>query len=339
MESLKEYTRVILEFKEDQKPKCVIIIGGPGAGKSYWMNAHKIEPDKNDKSKNYTEISGYEKLFGHTNVSKILDMDHNLEQVQKENAKQIAQILLTGMRSGADKKWFEKYLTTREDAMNAAVEYGKKSPVVDFQPIIDDYEWFVEQVNHYKVAHDKGKFVNHFKNEFTERYWNKIFAMDFSQRDKSKTAYKQTFSSKLAGLIDYNEDEELINISKSPSDICIAITGDDIKKIQEVINTSAGTHAIYIVYLDLSEKMSLDGNARRARKVSTELVKQKLDGVHKTWNELLENDTWKKMGIWTMFHMTTPEGKYPQWEVEKKYQNLDMLKDAVKALEECKQED
>ena len=36
--------------------------------------------------------------------------------------------------------------------------------------------------------------------------------------------------------------------------------------------------------------MSLDGNARRARKVSTELVKQKLDGVHKTWNELLEND-------------------------------------------------
>ena len=52
MKSLKEYTRVILEFKEDQKPKCVIIIGGPGAGKSYWMSAHKIEPDKNDKSQN-----------------------------------------------------------------------------------------------------------------------------------------------------------------------------------------------------------------------------------------------------------------------------------------------
>lgn len=334
MKSLKEYTRVILEFKEDQMPKCVIIIGGPGAGKTYWMNAHKIEPDKNDKSKNYTEISGYEKLFGHTNVSKILDMDHNLEQVQKENAKQIAQILLTGMRGGADKKWFETYLKTKEDAMNAAVEYGKKSPIVNLQPIIDDYEWFVEQSEKYDAAGNKGKFMGYFKNDFTERYWYKIFAMDFSQRAKSKTAYKKTFSSKLAGLIDYDADEEIINISKSPSDICIAITGDDIKKIQEIIDASAGTHSIYVVYLDLSEKMSLEGNVRRARKLSEELVKQKLAGVHKTWNELLSDDTWQKMGIWMMYHLTTPEGKFPKWEVEETFRNTDMLKKPLNALKE-----
>lgn len=338
MKSLQEYTKFILEFKEDQMPKCVIIIGGPGAGKTYWMSSHLIEPDKNDKSKNYREISGYEKLFGHTNVSKILDMDHNLEQVQKENAKQIAQILLTGMHSGADKKWFEDYLNAREDAMNSAVEYGKKSPVVDLQPIIDDYEWFVEQAQAYHSAHDKGKFVNHFKNEFTERYWYKIFAMDFSQRDKSKKAYKQTFSSKLAGLIDYDADEEIINIAKSPSDICIAITGDDIKKIQDIIDASAGSHAIYIVYLDLSEKMSLEGNARRARKLSEELVKQKIAGVHKTWDELLSDDTWQKMGIWMMYHLTTPDGKYPQWEVEETFRNTDMLKKSLTALKDLDKE-
>ena len=39
MKSLKELTKMVLEFKEDQMPKCVIIIGGPGAGKTYWMNA------------------------------------------------------------------------------------------------------------------------------------------------------------------------------------------------------------------------------------------------------------------------------------------------------------
>ena len=39
-----------------------LTLAGPGAGKTYWMSSHLIKPDKNDKSKNYREISGYEKL-------------------------------------------------------------------------------------------------------------------------------------------------------------------------------------------------------------------------------------------------------------------------------------
>ena len=78
--------------------------------------------------------------------------------------------------------------------------------------------------------------------------------------------------------------------------------------------------------------MSLAGNARRARKLSDELVLKKLAGVHRTWNELIQNDKWKKMGIWMMYHLTTPEGKFPKWEVEERFRNTDILKNSLSAL-------
>lgn len=35
MISLLQY---LTEFKQDLMPQCVVVIGGPGAGKTYWMN-------------------------------------------------------------------------------------------------------------------------------------------------------------------------------------------------------------------------------------------------------------------------------------------------------------
>lgn len=28
----------LTEFKQDLMPQCVVVMGGPGAGKTYWMN-------------------------------------------------------------------------------------------------------------------------------------------------------------------------------------------------------------------------------------------------------------------------------------------------------------
>ena len=35
MKTLYDY---ITEFKVDLMPQCVVVMGGPGAGKTYWMN-------------------------------------------------------------------------------------------------------------------------------------------------------------------------------------------------------------------------------------------------------------------------------------------------------------
>ena len=35
---MKNLYQYLTEWKQDMMPQCVVVVGGPGAGKTYWMN-------------------------------------------------------------------------------------------------------------------------------------------------------------------------------------------------------------------------------------------------------------------------------------------------------------
>lgn len=71
------FEKLILEHRNDLKPIFCIIIGGPGAGKTYWMQ-HKAD-------------SFLWKQF------KQLDIDHTLQKYQLETCNEVADELITSL--------------------------------------------------------------------------------------------------------------------------------------------------------------------------------------------------------------------------------------------------
>ena len=73
---MKNLYQYLTEWKQDMMPQCVVVVGGPGAGKTYWMN-HSSK-----------------KFFQNNIVPRKLDADHNLEKFQKEHMNVFAEQLL-----------------------------------------------------------------------------------------------------------------------------------------------------------------------------------------------------------------------------------------------------
>lgn len=317
---------LLLEFKMDMMPKCVIVMGGPAAGKTWWMNnAAPLFFKKN--------FTNYKKL----------DSDHNLVQFQKEHENEICDDIIrylsanaSNASDGVRKKSFTDYIKNKQKQMDK-ICVANHSPKIDLSEI--DYKYCKAWVDRYDNAKDiptKEKVTAEFKKDFDEKYFVKLFASDFSVRPDAKEVYKSTFDAKLSGMIknDANEigDEEAfisdLNISGT-SDVCVAITGDKLKKIQEVCDVSNGSHAIYVIYLDIPEEMSIAADEERkrisGRGVGAEMIKEKLANIHKTWDQLLSN--YESMGIWKMFRLSTPiSDKHAQWYVAEEHINKKLIK-------------
>ena len=310
---MKNFKEFILEFKQDMRPKAVVIIGGPGAGKTYWMSEHS-----KDHIPHWMTQSQYKKLFGSTNVSKRLDMDHNLEQHQKENCREIARIMLTAKRGSADKGWFDKFIKLKQQLMNEACEKGK-SPKVDLSQIKWEFiEPWVEKINNARDK-DRDRIMKDYYRAFKNEYWKKIFASDFSRRATSKKEYKQTYKDKFKGLLNI-EDGEDIKQWFGPQDICLAICGDEIEKFEEVQHASDGQHAIYVIYLDIPVNMSIEADKNRDRSVGEKMVREKIADIHKVW-EVLKKD-FPKYDIYKLIHYETKQGKHPDWKLTELFINL-----------------
>ena len=303
MISLLQY---LTEFKQDLMPQCVVVIGGPGAGKTYWMN-HNAK-----------------KFFQNNIIPRKLDSDHNLEKFQKKHmnefAEQIMRAILPEAVSDAKsrKKAFQDALAQEQEAMNAAVGYGKISKMLDISDI--DYEFVKTWADRYSNAQDskKEEVLGLYLKAFTKEYFNDLFASDFSVRKYSKEEYKKDFQSKLRGEL---EGLDFVG----PSDVIIAITGDELKKFEDIVNVCGKTHSITVVYLDVPEEMSVRQDAQRKRSLGEKMVKQILGDVRSTWKELI--DAYKGLGITKLVHMVTnPELKHPVWKVEKEHINYELIK-------------
>ena len=151
-----------------------------------------------------------------------------------------------------------------------------------------------------------------------KEYFDDLFASDFSVRQYSKAEYKKDFQSKLNGEL---EGLDFVG----PSDVIIAITGDELKKFEEIVEVCGKTHNITVVYLDVPEEMSVRQDSERKRSLGEKMVKQILGDVRSTWKELI--DAYKGLGITKLVHMVTdPDLKHPQWKVAKEHINYELIK-------------
>jgi len=296
----------LTEFKQDLMPQCVVVMGGPGAGKTYWM-------DNTSK-----------KFFQNNITPRKLDSDWNLAKFQKKHVDELADQLLRAILPEAvtdaksRKEAFAIALQQEQEAMDAAVDYGKISKTLDISNI--DYEFVKVWADRYSNAQEsqKDKVRGLYKKAFMKEYFDNTFASDFSVRKYSKAEYKKDFQSKLKGEL---EGLDFVG----PSDVIIAITGDELSKFQEIVDVCGKTHNITVVYLDVPEEMSVRQDAERARSLGEKMVKEILANVHKTWEQL--KDAYKSMDITKLVHMVTdPNLKHPDWKVEKEYINVELLK-------------
>ena len=164
----------------------------------------------------------------------------------------------------------------------------------------------------------KDKVMGLYRKAFMKEYFENTFASDFSVRKYSKAEYKKDFQSKLKGEL---EGLDFVG----PSDVIVAITGDELSKFQEIVDVCGKTHSITVVYLDVPTEMSIRQDAERSRSLGEKMVRKILDGVHETWEQL--KDAYKSMDITKLVHMTTdPDLKHPNWQVAKEYINVELLK-------------
>lgn len=303
MKTLYDY---ITEFKVDLMPQCVVVMGGPGAGKTYWMN---------NSSKQFFQNS--------INPRK-LDSDHNLEKFQKEHMSSVAEQLLNAIlpdavnNEGSRKKAFYTALKQEQEEMNAAVDYGKISRMLDISDI--DYNFVRIWADRYNNAQESKKesVMNLYKSAFMKEYFSSMFASDFSVRKFSKAEYKKDFQDKLRVEL---KDIDFVG----PSDVIVAITGDELKKFQDIVDVCGQTHSITVVYLNVPEEMSIRQDAQRDRSLGEAMVKKILGNVRDTWVALTKE--FKSMGITKLVEMTTdPELKHPKWKVAKQLLNIELIK-------------
>lgn len=307
-EHINEYiNEYINEHKVDLMPQCVIVMGGPGAGKTYWMN------------------NNARKFFQNNIEFKKLDSDWNLKKFQREHMNELCVDLMNAILPNAvsdastRKQAFYDALSQEQEKMNAAVGYGKISKELDIMEL--DYNFFKMWADRYDNAIDSKKqgVINDMKEAFYHKYFEDLFASDFSVRMLSKAEYKKHFQQKLKG-----EMEGIEFIGKQ--DVVVAITGDEIKKFEDIVAVCGDTHNVTVVYLNVPEEMSVRQDAERARSLGEKMVKQILASVHSTWEELKEN--YERIGITKLIEMTTPDpkAKHPSWRVSNEYINYSLLK-------------
>lgn len=265
------------------------------------------------------------KQFFQNNITpRKLDSDHNLEKFQKEHMNEVAEQLLRAIlpdavnSEGSRKKAFAVALQQEQESMDAAVDYGKISRTLDISYI--DYAFVRVWSDRYNNAQESKKdgVMKLYKQAFMKEYFSNMFASDFSVRKFSKAEYKKDFQDKLRGEL---KDIEFVG----PSDVIIAITGDEIKKFQDIVDVCGKTHSITVVYLNVPEEMSVRQDAQRNRSLGADMVKSILSEVRDTWNVLTKE--FKSMGITKLVEMTTnPELKHPQWKVNKQLLNIELIK-------------
>lgn len=320
MKNIYEYINenFINEWKQDLMPQCVIIMGGPGAGKTWWMHNQAHEFFKKHNRANI-------------NLSfKELDSDNNLRKYQLLHIDEFVEGIIHYCEGNAihdnitsQRAAFNEYIKTQQKEMDEKCKAGG-SPNIDLSVI--DWKFCQNFIKRYDKAKGKSinpqKILDEFKTEFKKKYFNELFASDFSVRSMSKSEYKKDFNNKLNGKV---EDLEFVG----PSDVIIAITGDKLEKIKQVTDICNNTHAITVVYLNVPEELSIKQDAQRERSVGPQMIHDKLIDIHKTWEDLINKEIYKDLGIYKVIEMKDKDngkGEFPKWTVAAEYLNTDLIK-------------
>lgn len=300
---------IVLEFAADLKPQVVIVMGGPGAGKTYWM--------KNSASQ----------FFKREFQAKQLDSDNNLAVVQRDNMQKLANEIILALSKESSSPQDTRKATFKELIDKNQSEYNELSNangsrLTDLSKI--DFLFCKAWADRLDRASEqnKGKVIEEFKKAFEKEYFKTVFASDFSGRHISKKAYKKDMVKKLTGH-DGVEDVQ----ATLANDVIVAITGDEVSKIDDIVKLANQMDAtVSIVYLNIPEERSIAQDAQRDRSVGPEITRKKLAAIHKTWEVLVKE--YDKHGIFRMYELVpgprTTE-KTIAWVVAQLFLNKDMI--------------
>lgn len=290
MKNLTEYLQqnltggLLMEFKQDLQPQVVVVMGNPAAGKTTFMNN-----------------GGLSRLLKREIQSRKLDSDNNLKVEQLESCNNLAKNILVSCNSwsandGSKKEQFRRLIEDTQKAMDEASDKGG-SPRTDLSQI--DFDFCKGWISRYEKAAEeqKDKVISDFQRAFQKQYFATVFASDFSRRSISKAQYKKDFQAKLRGIREIGDSEFV-----SPTDVAVAITGDDIEKIDQIVEVAQEMGAVVtVVYLDCSIERSIRNDAKRDRSVGEDMIRKKAEGVKRTWNELVK--TFKDHGVFRMYQL------------------------------------
>lgn len=276
------------EFKQDMQPQVFVLMGKPAAGKTSFANN-----------------GGISRLAKREVQTRKLDSDNNLKVEQLKSCDELAMAILVSCNSwsandGTKKKIFRDLIAETQEKMDELSDKGGST-----RTELGKIEWgFCKGwISRYeKAAEDqKDKVITEFQKAFREEYFESVFANDYSRRSIGKAQYKKDFQAKLRGIRDI-EGTEFV----SPTDVAVAITGDDIDKIDAIVDIAKEMGSIVsVIYLDCSIETSIRNDIKRGkeggRTVGEKIIREKAAGIDETWKEL--EATFKDHGIFRMWHM------------------------------------
>lgn len=284
------FEKLILEHCNDLKPIICIIIGGPGAGKTYWMQ-HKADAFLWQQFKQ-------------------LDIDHTLQKYQLETCNEVADELITSLSDyevcvNNTKRAFNKVKQEIQNCLNDRTDrVGSFGMYIDITNIDVDSRIGNRTLWEWAKAMDKidkddkfEEFLSKYKNEFYKTYFKTIFASDFSKRDKASVEYEKNLSTKLS--------DDIFNNNNST---CIAITGKSESDIKWIIDQVKHTDSVIsIVYIDTPLEDAILYDKKRDRTVGEQFVRDAMGKISMTWDELKQD--YENMGIWKMFRLEPVKSK------------------------------
>lgn len=301
MKSLSEF---INEHKQDMTSQIIMIMGTPGCGKTYWMQHNGIN---------------FFKKQGITLNPMELDIDHTLKKFQLEAFPDFCKRVLnyknttiinkkTGDSVHNNKEAWSTFINNEQENFEKLNKKfgGNDSNVPDLSKI--DYGFCSPYISRYYNAADdnKSKIVDVFVNDMKKKYFNSIFASDFSVRGEAKEEYN---------------DALLKKIKNTDSDVFIAISGAKMKTIDEISKLCPENATCRIVYLHGNVDKAVQQDSKRERSGGEEFVRSYAARIDNVWDELLK--TYKDKGIYKIYELTDNNDKnvdsFPDWELTKTY--------------------
>lgn len=306
---MKSLVDFINEWKEDLGNQVIMIMGTPGCGKTYWMQHNGIK---------------FFKSQGITLNPKELDIDHTLKYFQIIDFPNFCNRLINYKSTTIFNKGNFKDVHNNDAAWKKFIdnekeryrELNKSNKGLETNvPKIELIEWEVVApwLTRYENAKEESKkdVFNDFVKEMYNKYFNKVFASDFSVRNQAKEEY----------------DINLINKINSKSDVFIAISGARFEVIKNIADHCKRTGATCrIVYLHGSVEKAIGQDARRERSGGKDFVVDYANKIDKTWEKLMDSSAeeyYKNNNIYMIYEFTDEKANdhmsFPVWKLTKTY--------------------
>lgn len=302
MISLQTY---INEWKEDLTHQVIIIMGTPGCGKTYWMQHHGI---------NFFKTQGI-KLN-----PKELDVDHTLKYFQIIDFPKFCQrvinykgIVINDKQIHNNKPSWEAFIQNEKQRY---IELNKTNGGLDTNiPEVEkvEYDFVAPWFTRYENAKDDNKeqVLKEFTKAMYDKYFNAVFASDFSVRDEAKVQYKKDLNEKLS----------------NNQDVFVAISGAKVKHIKEITDICKEHNATCrVVYLNGSLEKAIGQDAKRERSGGRDFVIDYAQKINEVWNQLINPNSevyFKSLNVYNVYEMKDVNAddvdSYPKWKLEKIY--------------------